>query len=207
MGSFCSVIMFLIVLAYAYQKTDVWLTKKDISIQYSTYEAFYTSDDVFDNEQGLNFALAFTAYDEETEPILDESYGRIVFNSYQWGSNDEDGNFIPSEVKEIKTHTCTREELGIEGGEDNSAFLPIEDSNLVHVSNYQKKFHCIDREEMRLYGDFNSAKARILNFQLVRCHDGGYFAKNGVTCKSEPETTEFLRNKFFTILYNQKRFA
>ena len=42
--------------------------------------------------------------------------------------------------------------------------------------------------------------------QLTRCYDGGYFAENGVTCKSDTEITKFLRNKFFIILYNQKRF-
>lgn len=82
MGTLCSLLMFVVVVAYAYQKTGVWLNKKDISIQYSSQDSFYDENYVFDHEQGLNFAIAFTAYDDETEPILDESIGRIVFNSY-----------------------------------------------------------------------------------------------------------------------------
>ena len=45
---------------------------------------------------------------------------------------------------------------------------------------YQKKFLCVDKEEMKLYGDYNSDKARILNMQLVKCYNGGYFAENGI---------------------------
>lgn len=59
---------------------------------------------------------------------------------------------------------------------------------------------------MKIYGDYNSDKARILQMQLQLCHDGGFFAENKIECKSGAEITEFLRNKFFIMLYNQKRF-
>ena len=132
MGTLCSLFMFLVVIAYAYQKTDVWYTKKDIDIQYSTQDAYFTDDDVFDFKQGLNFAMAFTAYDNEIEPILDASYGRIVFNEYTWGGLDENGNFLPAVVKEIESHTCSREELGLEG--KNSAFQPITENGIPSVN-------------------------------------------------------------------------
>ena len=197
--------MFLVFIAYAYQKTDVWLKKKDISIQYSTQDAYFTHEDVFDFSRGLNIGLAFTAYDSETEPILDPSYGRIVFNAYTWGGLDENGVFIPATMKEIETHTCTPEELGLKG--DNSAFMPINAQNRPTVEMYQKKFLCIDKKDMRLFGDYNSDKARILNMQLVKCYNGGYFAENGIKCQEEDKITEFLRNKFFLMIYNQRRFA
>ena len=34
---------------------------------------------VFDNSQGINLAIAFTAFDNEEEPTLDKSIGEIVF--------------------------------------------------------------------------------------------------------------------------------
>ena len=40
---------------------------------------------------GFNVAAAFTAYDNESENILDPSYGELVFNHYWWGS--EGGSF------------------------------------------------------------------------------------------------------------------
>ena len=51
---------------------------------------------VFDYNQGLNLAMAFTAYDDETEPILDKSYGEIIFQEYSWGVN-EDGSYFLSQ--------------------------------------------------------------------------------------------------------------
>mgnify|MGYP000855164889 CR=1 FL=1 len=48
-------------------------------------DQYYTFDDIFDQQQGFSMALAFSAYDSESKPILDESYGRVVFSSMQWG--------------------------------------------------------------------------------------------------------------------------
>ena len=107
---------------------------------------------------------------------------------------------MPSLIEEVKTHTCTKEELGLEGR--NSAFLPITENAKPSVEIHQKKFLCVDPKEMRMYGDYNSDKARLINIQLVKCHDGGYFAENGITCKSPDQITDFLRNKFFLMLYN-----
>ena len=45
----------------------------------STQAYHYAEDYVFNFEQGLNFAFAFTAYDGVKEDILDPSYGKIIF--------------------------------------------------------------------------------------------------------------------------------
>ena len=45
----------------------------------STQAHHYAEDYVFNFEQGLNFAFAFTAYDNVKEDILDPSYGKIIF--------------------------------------------------------------------------------------------------------------------------------
>ena len=104
----------------------------------------------------------------------------------------------------MKTHTCTSEELGLEG--TNSSFLPVEKKNVAVVKSQQKKLLCVDHEDMQIYGDYNSNKARIINIQLEICNDGGYFAEKSITCKSPAEITQFLRNKYFVMLYNEKRF-
>ena len=52
-----------------------------------------TSDSIFTYKTGLNFAVAFTAYDGETEWILDPSYGELVFKQNSWGVNP-DGTFF-----------------------------------------------------------------------------------------------------------------
>ena len=55
---------------------------------------------------------------------------------------------------------------------------------------------CIDREEMYIYGDYSSSKARLLDIKLIRCHGHDY-------CASDEEITAFLRDKFLILLYNQ----
>ena len=79
MGSICSLFLFLVVGSYAYQKTDVWNHKKDVDIMSSIQANYFNSDYVFDYDAGLNYAVAFTAYDSVTEYILDPSYGNLVF--------------------------------------------------------------------------------------------------------------------------------
>ena len=57
--------------------------------------------------------MAFTAYDDVEEPILDPSYGKIVFNSYSWGQTDET---LAGRTR-IESHACTRKELGLDDDE------------------------------------------------------------------------------------------
>ena len=85
MGSVCSLLLIIIVSAYAYIKIDVFLLKKGMNIMTSTQNDFYDSNFTFDYSAGLNLAFAFTAYDSETEDILDPSYGKISFIRYEWG--------------------------------------------------------------------------------------------------------------------------
>ena len=48
-----------------------------------------TDDDEFGSQNGLNIAVAFTAYDNETEWSLDPTVGELVFNSFSWGPVEE----------------------------------------------------------------------------------------------------------------------
>ena len=92
-GSILTLIIYLIVSAYAYVKIEVWITKNDNDIMQSTQDGFFDTDYVFDFEQGLNVAIAFTDYSNDMEPILKESFGRIVFRAYEWGI-DENGKYF-----------------------------------------------------------------------------------------------------------------
>ena len=79
MGSLFTIVSLIIVIAYTYQKIDVWIEKKDVDIMSSIMFSYIDETQVFDNSQGLNLAIAFTAFDDEEEPILDKSIGEIVF--------------------------------------------------------------------------------------------------------------------------------
>ena len=91
---------------------------------------------------GLNFAAAFTAFDNELEYSLDPSYGTLNFVVNEWGAY-QDGSFF-SKVEEIPSHICSKDELGIEG--ESSSFMPVDKQNLAHLKTYQKKFRCVDKE-------------------------------------------------------------
>ena len=79
MGSLFTIVSLIIVIAYTYQKIDVWIEKKDVDIMSSIMFSYIDETQVFDNSQGLNLAIAFTAFENEEEPILDKSIGEIVF--------------------------------------------------------------------------------------------------------------------------------
>ena len=58
--------------------------KKDVDILSTTADSEYDPDYTFDYEKGFNVAAAFTAYDSNPEPILDETIGEIVFQHHFW---------------------------------------------------------------------------------------------------------------------------
>ena len=94
MGSVCSIILLLIVSLYTYQKIDVYMNKLDVDIMSSVQREHFSSDYIFDYEQGLNFAIGFTAFDTETDDILDPSYGKIMFIKYEWGERENGDYFV-----------------------------------------------------------------------------------------------------------------
>ena len=88
-------------------------------------DLYWTDDDRFEYKDGFNVAVAFTAYDSNPEWILDKSYGELFFNHFQWGPV---GDTYITERKRLNHHTCSREELGLEGEVENSRFHPLHES-------------------------------------------------------------------------------
>ena len=97
-------------------------------------------------------------------------------------------------------HNCTREELGLEENlEQKSRFYPIHQNEVGYTDLYSKKLKCFD-EDIEIYGDYNSIKARILKLTFEKC-DNETIAE-GMTCHSNEEITNFMRRKFIFVLYN-----
>ena len=162
-------------------------------------EKFFTEFDEFGYDQGMNFAVAFTAYNNVREPILDPEYGYIYARANQWGL-DEDGKFKSQKIP-IPMHTCTREELGLDEGEQT--FFNVKPDHRDWIDLYQQKFLCFDTEMMRARGSFHSKSARTLQFQLKRCVNS---TDSDVVCKPDEEITEFMKGKYMLLLSNQIRF-
>ena len=57
-------------------------------------------------DNGMNVAVAFTAFDNNRTWSLDPAYGELVVTSLEWGYDENGSPF--SRRKLIKTHNCTR---------------------------------------------------------------------------------------------------
>ena len=58
---------------------------------------------------------------------------------------------------------------------------------------------CINKEDMRINGDWDSNSARLIDLKLAKCHGHSY-------CKTDEEITDFMKDKFLLLLYNKIRF-
>ena len=105
-GAFCSLLLFISIMAFTMQKADVLLNRNDTDILSTMLDLHFSDEDVFGYENGLNLAVAFTAYDNEREWILDPSYGELVFNHFSWGPNP-DGSYFTNRER-LESQVCTR---------------------------------------------------------------------------------------------------
>lgn len=128
MGSCLSIIFTIVVLLYAYLKADVLISRRDVDILSTVFPNKFTPDDTFSYQNGLNIAVALTAYDNDPNPILDPTYGEIVFHHSNWGPSDNEA--IQLGQNRFESHMCTKAELGLEekGTNGSSSFFPIEES-------------------------------------------------------------------------------
>ena len=84
-------------------------------------------------------AIAFIDY-ADTDTLIDESIGKLIYKKFEWGENQDGSNFV--NIEEIPSHVCTPEELGLIGNE--SKFMPLAKNYVNTVETYQKRFFCID---------------------------------------------------------------
>ena len=84
----------------------MFLKKKDVDVLSTVNDRFYSSDDVINYQNGFNIAVAFSAFDSNPEPLLDQSYGELVFKHYFWGHR-EDGSYGSDRELINSSHNCT----------------------------------------------------------------------------------------------------
>ena len=138
LGSFCTFCIIAVVLSYSFQKADIFLNKKDIDLLETMHDMAFDPDHVFAFKNGFALAVAFTAYDSNPNPILDPTYGEIVYNHFYWGPTDDGGYEVGR--SRISTHPCTDEELGLKGDTANRVFMEPYPSSAAEVEFHRKKF-------------------------------------------------------------------
>ena len=122
----------------------------------NTQQFAFTHDEKFTAEEGLFVAAAITEYDSNTEIIEESRYGELVIEHYGWGCS-EDG-IGDNCSNELKYHYCSDEELGFTPGPDTLIY-PIIETSAKEVETWKKKFKCIKKEELVIWGDYNSVHA------------------------------------------------
>ena len=191
MGAFLSTIILVTTLIFLYSKAMVLHKTSDVTIMMSTQEGALTYDDKFTASDGLFLAAALTEYDSNTEVIEEERYGELIIEHYGWGY----GEGIGSGSKAIDYHTCSDQELGFVERTENTIIYPIFETSLNEVQTYRKKFKCINREDLVIWGDYNSQKAQQIAVKFKMCEGKD-------VCESKEKIKEWLARKFIVILYN-----
>ena len=137
---FCfTVALTILILTQLYLKAMLVVGFGDTLTYRSVEDSYFNSSHVVTSDQGLKFAFGITAYDSNQEVIEDLDYGEIKAKFYGWGNDAVMG---ADELGDLNTHTCTPEELGVEG--NNSTFWPINPISIQDISFYKKKLKCSD---------------------------------------------------------------
>lgn len=156
MGVCLSLVLGLIMSVFIYSKAVTWQNRKDVDIMSALVENAFDFTYKFSNaDQGLFVAAAITEYDSNTEVIERPEYGELVIEQYGWGYEGE----IGSKSSPLDYHYCSDEELGIEPGPGTSIF-PIFESSSSEVMTWRKKFKCVNKQDLEIWGDYNSQKAQ-----------------------------------------------
>ena len=199
-GSYCGVfvtILFgLVLFGFSYAKMETLVGRDDIDIISAYQDSHFLDNEEFSAaENDFFFAAALTTYSSDTEPHEKKEYGELLIEHYGWG-NEHLGYKYGSHA--LENHNCTDEELGLISSKD-SVIYPVYDNSLEEVKTYKKKFKCIDKEDLRIWGNYNSKMAMQLSVKFHMCKGYNY-------CKSEQEIRDWLSGKFIVVLYNQMRF-
>jgi len=158
MGTLCTIMMALLLAGFTYLKTLNIINKKDITILSTEIEGAYDYDYKFTADSGFFVAAALTAFDSGTEILEEPQYGELVIKHYGWSNNEGE---LGSYSTPIGNHYCSDQELGITASPLQQLTFPVV-KDITEVTNWKKKFKCVDRESLVIWGDYNSNKAQQL---------------------------------------------
>ena len=119
LGASLSILIYSILFVYTTQQYIIMHEKKKVYLETATKEYFFSESDVFSGSQGLKFAVAFTGHDNEQEYTLSPEIGELIFQTNEWNL-DESGQ-IQVRMKNLTTHICTPEELGLTESKRNKS--------------------------------------------------------------------------------------
>ena len=199
LGSILSILLFILTVAYAAQKTNIMIQKEGVDVITATKENYFADDYKFSAGQGFQIAVGFTNFIDLEREILDPTYGEIKIYRYSFGLGDDQFPFV--NIEQIKTHSCTREELGLEKGEQTK-FMPITESFAPILYSQYDHMLCIDDEDSFISGNQRSAQGSDIVIHLAKCNN----STSTIICKSEEDIETFFRGSSLLLLNNQIHF-
>ena len=164
MGSLLSLIVLVTTLTFFGFKYKIYHARQGDAVSMIIKQDFLSEEHVINAESNFQLAAALVDYDGNTEPIDDPSYGELVIALYGWGYEGHGGTL----TTDLKTHSCSDEELGLAG----SDFL-LADTLVKDVRTKQKSFKCYDPNDVDIWGDYNSGKAQqlVVQFRICKSED------------------------------------
>lgn len=166
MGTACSLILMVVLIVYAGYKTSILQHKKSVDILQAVQKYHFDDDYVFGAEQGLNIAAAVVNLNGSSVGPIDPTYGRLVFNKFNIGLGDN-GN-VAYESKELASHLCSSEELGLSGTEHK--FWPIKPQKKKALELLKDSLMCLDSDaDLKIQGDVDSEKNQIIQVNVRKC--------------------------------------
>ena len=123
MGTFCSILLLMILITYTGYKVNILEAKKSVDILQAVSRDHFDDEYVFGAEQGFNIAIAvFSSVDTLANTQIDPRYGKIFARAIDF-QFIKDGVFGVNSYTELKPHQCSMEELGLVGTDHK--FFPI----------------------------------------------------------------------------------
>ena len=196
----CLTILVIIIAAlYAIEKLFI----QELLASYS-YTYKYDLEGSVNKNNGFNVAFALTPYEGD----LSKSYENprtvtIEAELYEW-SVPENSMVSVRKYSKLKTHPCTAGELGLlkKYDPDIAKFYPPSETNAINVQRLLGNWHCIDDKqetELNLYGHYDAVSAQALRINLMLCNP------TETECDKTFDKSEYLRDKFVTVLTNEMR--
>ena len=123
LGSFLSILTFVLVLLYAGYKFGNLVNYEDYKLMKFEQENFYPMREPFTSDHGFMLAAGVSKYNGETEPLEDPEIGTVKIYKKTWDSQDINGNG-GLKFEEIPTEPCLEQDFG---GGDDSLFYETKD--------------------------------------------------------------------------------
>ena len=83
---------------YGFLKLSSLITRQNVDVVISIAENAFDHQYILDSEYGVDLAIAITAYDSETEVILNKTIGELNFMAYEWGEDENGEVYVKREI-------------------------------------------------------------------------------------------------------------